>query len=168
MIAMVLPVTTTGCLVGPNYRPLRMKLPGHWNGADEKPEQISQGGKTDRALWWRSLNDPLLDQLITQALSSNLDEKVALARIREERAYLVMSRAGLFPSIDTSGYYTRQRYSANTPLGCFLNKFQENRTPMKSGSTRAGNWMSLAASAAAWKPRGLSLRHRSKTSETCA
>jgi hypothetical protein len=94
LITAALPVTTTGCLVGANYRPPLMKLPGHWNGVDEKPrQQVSQGGKTDLAQWWRSLNDPLLDQLIIQAFSSNLDGKVALARIREERAYLVMSRA---------------------------------------------------------------------------
>jgi outer membrane protein TolC len=154
-------------MVGPNCRPLLMKLPGHWNGADEKPEQVSQGGKTDLAQWWRSLNDPLLTQLVTQALSSNLDEKVALARIREERAYLVISRAGLFPSLDMSGYYTRQRYSANTPFGEFPQQIQGTRTPMKLGSTRAGNWMSLAESDAESRPRRLSLRHRSKTSETC-
>jgi outer membrane protein, multidrug efflux system len=120
LIAAALSVTTTGCLVGPNYRPPFMKLPGHWDGSDEKSEQqVSQGGKTELAGWWRSFNDSLLNELIAQALSSNLDEKVALARIREERALVVMSRAGLFPSIDVSGYYTRQRYSANTPFGEF-------------------------------------------------
>jgi outer membrane protein, multidrug efflux system len=120
LIAGALPLTTAACLVGPNFRPPSMKLPSHWNGAYEKPsQQATQVKRTDLARWWQSLNDSLLDQLITQALASNLDEKVALSRIREERADLVMSRAGLFPAIHASGYYNRQRYSANTPFGFF-------------------------------------------------
>jgi NodT family efflux transporter outer membrane factor (OMF) lipoprotein len=95
-------------------------LPARWSGVDEiaKPT-TSEEHKTDLAQWWRSFNDPLLNELIAHALSSNLDEKIALSRIHEERDYLVMSRAGLFPSVDLSGSYTRERYSANTPFGEF-------------------------------------------------
>jgi multidrug efflux system outer membrane protein len=121
LIAMaLLIVTVAGCTVGPNYRPPVMTLPAHWDGIDAVAKTVaSPQSETDLAQWWQSFDDPLLNQIVAQALSSNLDEKIALARIREERAYLVMSRAGLFPSIDMSGSYTRQRYSANTPFGEF-------------------------------------------------
>ena len=113
-------VTVVGCMVGPDYRPPAMKLPAHWDGNDQQIKQAAnQEDKTDLATWWQSFDDPLLNAVIAEALSSNLDEKIALARIREERAYVVISRAGLYPSIDTSGSYTRQRYSANTPFGFF-------------------------------------------------
>jgi outer membrane protein, multidrug efflux system len=118
--AALLIVTVVGCMVGPDYKPPAMKLPTHWDGNDQQIKQAeNQEQKTDLATWWQSFDDPILNQLVAQALSSNLDEKIALARIREERAYLVISRAGLYPSIDTSGSYTRQRYSANTPFGFF-------------------------------------------------
>jgi multidrug efflux system outer membrane protein len=118
--AALLIVTTVGCMVGPDYRPPAMKLPARWDGNDQQAKQAeNHDDKTDLAAWWQSFDDPILNQLVAQALSSNLDEKIALARIREERAYVVISRAGLFPSIDTSGSYTRQRYSANTPFGFF-------------------------------------------------
>ena len=118
--AALLIVTTVGCMVGPDYRPPAMKLPARWDGNDQQAKQAeNHDDKTDLAAWWQSFDDPILNQLVAQALSSNLDEKIALARIREERAYVVISRAGLYPSIDTSGYYTRQRYSANTPFGFF-------------------------------------------------
>src|ERR1700722_14220804 len=118
--AAMLIVTVVGCMVGPDYKPPAMKLPEKWNGNDQQiKDAANQGTKTDLATWWQAFDDPLLNAVIAQALSSNLDEKIALARIREERAYLVISRAGLYPSIDTSGYYTRQRYSANTPFGFF-------------------------------------------------
>src|ERR1700691_4509061 len=118
--AALLIVTVVGCMVGPDYRPPAMKLPTHWDGNDQQIKQAeNQEQKTDLATWWQSFDDPMLNQLVAQALSSNLDEKIALARIREERAYLVISRAGLFPSVGTYGSYTRQRDSANTPFGFF-------------------------------------------------
>jgi multidrug efflux system outer membrane protein len=118
--AALLIVTVVGCMVGPDYRTPAMKLPAHWDGNDQQIKQVeNQDDKSDLATWWQAFDDPLLNAVIAEALSSNLDEKIALSRVREERAYVVMSRAGLFPSIDTSGSYTRQRYSANTPFGFF-------------------------------------------------
>jgi outer membrane protein, multidrug efflux system len=118
--AVLLIVTVVGCMVGPDYRPPAMKFPTHWDGNDQQAKQAeNQEDKIDLATWWQSFDDPILNQLVAQALSSNLDEEIALARVREERAYVVISRAGLFPSVDTSGSYTRQRYSANTPFGFF-------------------------------------------------
>jgi len=118
--AALLIVTVVGCMVGPNYRPSATTLPARWNGIDQQMQQAQNDGvKTDLATWWQSFDDPLLNAVIAQALASNLDEKIALARIREERAYVTISRAGLYPSIGTSGSYSRQRYSANTPFGFF-------------------------------------------------
>src|ERR1700722_6956031 len=118
--AALLIVTVVGCMVGPDYKPPAMKLSAQWNGSDQQmKDTANQGTKADLATWWQAFDDPLLNAVVAQALSSNLDEKIALARIREERAYLVISRAGLFPSVDMSVSYTRQRYSANTPFGFF-------------------------------------------------
>jgi multidrug efflux system outer membrane protein len=99
-------------------------MPAHWDGIDEvaKPT-ANEEPKTDLADWWKSLDDPLLDSLIDEALAANLDEKIALSRIREERAYLVISQAGLYPTLDLAGSYSRQRVSANTPFGSFPQLF---------------------------------------------
>jgi outer membrane protein, multidrug efflux system len=118
--AALLIVTVVGCMVGPDYKTPAMQLPTHWDGNDQQIKQAEhQEQKTDLATWWQSFDDPLLNQIVAQALSSNLDEKIAVSRIREERAYLVISRAGLYPSVGTYGSYTRQRYSANSPFGFF-------------------------------------------------
>src|SRR3546814_11142045 len=45
--------------------------------------------------WWRTLNDPLLDQLITRALSSNPSIEVAEARVRQARSQMRGARAAL-------------------------------------------------------------------------
>jgi outer membrane protein, multidrug efflux system len=113
-------VTATGCLVGPNYKAPFMILPARWDGIAEVAKPLAaEEPKTDLAQWWQSFNDPLLNELVGQALASNLDEKIALSRVREERAYLIISQAGRFPTLDLGGSYTRQRYSANTPFGSF-------------------------------------------------
>jgi outer membrane protein, multidrug efflux system len=52
--------------------------------------------------WWKLFNDPVLDSLIQQALSSNLDVESALARVTESRAGLSMTNAGLFPVVNGS------------------------------------------------------------------
>jgi outer membrane protein TolC len=97
-----------------------LRLPAHWSGVDEVAQPTTgEELKTDLAQWRRSFNDPLLNELIARALSSNLDEKIAVSCIHEEREYLVMSRTGFFPSVELSGSYTRRRYSANTPFGEF-------------------------------------------------
>jgi multidrug efflux system outer membrane protein len=125
---------TSACMVGPNYKPPVTRMPAHWEGDDEVTKsQASEAPNTNLAQWWRVFNDPILDELIEQALSSNLDEKISIARIREERAYLMMSRAGLYPSVDASGSYTRQRYSANTPFGFFPQAFPRDENIYESG-----------------------------------
>src|SRR5580704_28144 len=124
----------SGCMVGPDYRSPIMKLPAQWGDSDERPRSRRDPGQAvELAQWWRSFNDPILNELIDQALVSNLDEKIALSRIREERAYLVISRAGLFPTIDLAGSYTRQRYSANTPFGEFPNVLPREENNYEAG-----------------------------------
>jgi outer membrane protein, multidrug efflux system len=167
LVAAVTGATATGCLVGPNYQLPFLQLPARWSGVDEVAKQTSgEGPKTDLAQWWRSFNDPVLNELIAQALSSNLDEKIAVSRIHEERDYPVMSRAWLFPSVDLSGAYTRQRYSANTSFGEFPEVIPREQNMYEAGFDASWNWMSLAASGAEWKPRRLSSTRRSRTHAT--
>ena len=79
--AALLIVTVVGCMVGPDYTPPAMKLPAHWDGNDQQIKQAeNQDDKSDLATWWQAFDDPLLNSVIAQALSSNLDEKIALAR----------------------------------------------------------------------------------------
>jgi NodT family efflux transporter outer membrane factor (OMF) lipoprotein len=124
----------SGCMVGPDYRSPIMNLPTRWGQSDERPRpRADAGSEIELARWWQSFNDARLDELIDQALVSNLDEKIALSRIREERAYLVISRAGLFPTVDLAGSYTRQRYSANTPFGEFPNVLPREEDNYQAG-----------------------------------
>lgn len=99
-----------GCTVGPNYRRPDLPVPLAWNGAQ-------QNGVDTRAAeltrWWTAFNDPLLNSLVEAAVRSNLDLHLAEARIREARASRGVTAAGAWPTINTSGSYTRSRTSEN-------------------------------------------------------
>jgi NodT family efflux transporter outer membrane factor (OMF) lipoprotein len=52
------------------------------------------------ATWWAALGDPLLDQLVAQALAASPDIEAAGARLRQARASYKQARASLFPTLD--------------------------------------------------------------------
>jgi NodT family efflux transporter outer membrane factor (OMF) lipoprotein len=102
-----------GCTVGPNYHLPESNPPGEWSEA-------ASGGEAERsaslAAWWKNFSDAELDSLVERALSSNLDPRIARARVREARAERGVASAGLWPRVDASGSYARARESANQPL----------------------------------------------------
>ena len=65
--------------VGPDYHKPETKAPAHWS------EPLA-GGETNAAAataaWWKNFHDAELDSLIERAASSNLDLRIAQARVR--------------------------------------------------------------------------------------
>jgi outer membrane protein, multidrug efflux system len=99
-----------GCAVGPNYQRPDLPVPAGWMEAQQKGLDARS---EDLARWWSTFNDPLLDSLVDRAVRSNLDLRLAEARIREARATRVVTAAGAWPTVDVSGSYTRNRASEN-------------------------------------------------------
>jgi NodT family efflux transporter outer membrane factor (OMF) lipoprotein len=52
--------------------------------------------------WWRLYEDPVLDQLIADALSANTDVRVAVARLEKARASLRGAKSDRLPQTDLS------------------------------------------------------------------
>src|SRR5208282_1080311 len=102
-----------GCKVGPSYRQPAVNVAPQWSSP-------LAGGETDSssslASWWKNFNDSELDSLIERAIQSNLDLKIAAARVREARAQYRMTSAGLWPTVAASAAYQRQRQSQNQPV----------------------------------------------------
>ncbi len=73
-------------------------------------------GEVTALAWWKSFNDPLLDSLIDRLVKSNLDVRVAAARVREARAQYRIASAALGPSVGATGSYARQKQSENQPI----------------------------------------------------
>ena len=117
----VLALLAGGCAnlpsVGPDYHKPEAKAPANWSDP-------LAGGETNAAAataaWWKNFHDAELDSLIERAAQSNLDLKIAQARVREARAHYRMTAANFGPTVDAAGSYARQRQSENQPV---LNSF---------------------------------------------
>jgi outer membrane protein TolC len=97
-------------MVGPNYRAPQAPVPASWaeaqpGGAEVRAAAIAQ--------WWTTFKDPVLESFIGRAMQSNWELRTAEARVREARALRGVAGADLWPTIDASGSYTRQRASEN-------------------------------------------------------
>ncbi len=67
--------------------------------------------------WWTSLGDPVLNQLIDQALSGNPRLDAAAARIRQARAALRQRRAEELPTVNGSALYAKARLPGQSEDG---------------------------------------------------
>jgi NodT family efflux transporter outer membrane factor (OMF) lipoprotein len=100
-------------MVGPDYHQPKLNAPPQWT-------ESMAGGETNSALatadWWKHFHDSELDSLIDRSVRSNLDLRIAQARVREERAQYGIASADLWPTLDGSSSYARQRQSEHQPV----------------------------------------------------
>ncbi len=114
LIAATSALALSACTVGPRYV---SPVPAAPSQAPflEAGKSPAFSGEQPPGPWWSLFGDPLLDQLVTEALAANTDLRVAAANLAQARAVLRESRAGRLPTttIGASGTYARQR----NPLG---------------------------------------------------
>lgn len=124
----------TGCAVGPDYVKPDIPVEKNWDGV--KPAPAASGASLsatgvpksppsppstsqEYAVWWKTFNDPVLNRLVNEALESNLDIKLAEARIREARAQLIIAGSSGLPNVNAQASDTRGRTSTNVAAGTF-------------------------------------------------
>jgi NodT family efflux transporter outer membrane factor (OMF) lipoprotein len=97
----------SGCVVGPNYKPPRAPRGADAAFQSTTAELETEGEPPDH--WWQLYHDPQLDQLLSQALATNTDLRVAAASLSAARALLQAARAGRYPQTDLGmgGIYGR-------------------------------------------------------------
>ncbi|UNW11184.1 efflux transporter outer membrane subunit [Xanthomonas phaseoli pv. phaseoli] len=95
-----------GCMLGPNYT----KPPAVADAAMQAPTLHRASGADVVAAaplnhWWEELHDPLLTQLVTQALADSPNLRAAQARLRANRALAQQRRAERLPKLNASAVY---------------------------------------------------------------
>ncbi len=106
-LTLMLAFGLAACLPGPKYTPRtpdELKVPATWHAA--LPEKTAGG---DLSTWWRQLDDPLLSELIEQALQASPTMDLAWAKVREARAQRRLSVANFFPTVTASGSASRSK-----------------------------------------------------------
>jgi outer membrane protein, multidrug efflux system len=61
--------------------------------------------------WWKQYGDPVLDQLISDALANNKSVKIAAARVEQAAGALTTQGSSLYPQVGYQGGAARQRLS---------------------------------------------------------
>ncbi|WP_027149119.1 efflux transporter outer membrane subunit [Methylobacter tundripaludum] len=99
----------SGCFaVGPDYQRPKIPIPRQWT---ETP--AVQGFQPEQ--WWKTFNDPILDKLISEAIASNLDLKLALERVKDARALRSATIAAGLPSLDAKSSASRRFNNSSSP-----------------------------------------------------
>ncbi len=81
------------------------------NRIDDSLESVTQVTPGMLVDWWKTLEDPVLTQLIELAIIENLDLKLAQSRLREERAQRWIAKSVFFPTVDARADYAREKTS---------------------------------------------------------
>lgn len=107
-----------GCAaVGPDYTPPEVSMPSQWNSSIAGGLTAETEGLKNMAHWWKTLDDPILSDLISRALGGNLALRQSVARVREARARRGIAEADRFPTIDAAGSVVTGRSSEETGTG---------------------------------------------------
>ncbi len=112
IVAIMLAVLLTGCMVGPDYVRPNVDVPASFRYEEKEARE------TANTAWWKQFQDPALDALIDEALANNKNVKIAAANVEQAAAVLTQVRSPLFPQIGYGGSATKQRLTEEgaTPL----------------------------------------------------
>lgn len=106
----VVALLVSGCMVGPDYSRPPVLVPDNYRFAvaPATAESIAD------LPWFDVFRDPVLQELVREALQSNYDLRIAAARVEEARAQIGIARSFLFPQFDFRGGGTAQQVSRVT------------------------------------------------------
>lgn len=96
----------TGCALGPDYERPEVELQPAFRQPADYGESLAN------LEWWELYQDPVLVELINEALEQNRDRRLALERINEARALLGFTRADQFPELNVGGNVGRSEFES--------------------------------------------------------
>ncbi len=103
----------TACaMVGPDYAPPIMEVPTDWSRLEADTGAVEEDPSGEGySMWWRHLDDPLLSELVAEAMRANPDMRGALAKLRAARARTTVATAAFYPEVTASGSASRTHVS---------------------------------------------------------
>jgi NodT family efflux transporter outer membrane factor (OMF) lipoprotein len=123
--------------LAPRYQPPQYVVPASWRGSSPFVEAKPSDGAL-RPDWWKLYNDPVLNQLIEQAMATNPDLQAAAERFVQARDVMMRVRSRRIPKIGLGGKVTDSHLHVNPEV-------YDPDTPL-SGSVGAGGGI------ATWEP----------------
>lgn len=110
-----------GCIVGPDYAGPPVAAPHAEAGAPFVRANAARMIPVDPpARWWTSLRDPILSDLVEEALATNTNVHVASARLRQSRAVLGQRTADLTPTVSSNAVAINNQFPVKDFVGSGL------------------------------------------------
>ncbi len=103
---------STGLMVGPHYQRPTLDTPsslGIFFAQNEGADKVV----VDLLAWWKSFQDPILNNLLDEAAANNQDVVLAAGRVEEARANVAGTHSNRFPVVDATGSAAKTRTSEN-------------------------------------------------------
>jgi multidrug efflux system outer membrane protein len=100
----------SACTLGPDYSRPPVSVPANYRGVTGAPAAESFADLP----WFDVFRDPVLQELVREALSNNYDLRIAAARVEEARAQIGIVRSFLYPQINFGGNGSVQQVSRVT------------------------------------------------------
>lgn len=102
----------SGCMVGSDYERPPLDTPADWR------VEASEARELSNSQWWHQFGDPVLPELINEALENNKDLLIATARVDEFLGRYGVARSNIFPQVGAEGAAARDRFSEDvSPVG---------------------------------------------------
>lgn len=107
--ALALGACLAGCTVGPDYHTPPTPVPAAFAAvaaaSAPAPAPAKEAGtvSVEPSTWWRSLNDPVLNSLIEQAVAANPDVEIAVTRLQEAQTVEAVVLGTSLPAMEASG-----------------------------------------------------------------
>ncbi len=116
-ILILLTAAVSACAVGPEYERPSFGSAAEFSDIVHVDSSVVADHARANDAWWTSFGDPVLTELVDQAVARSPDVRAATARIDEARALRQLALAGMRPSLDASVAASRSRQSevANLP-----------------------------------------------------
>ncbi len=111
LIAAIMALATTSCLMGPDYQRPVVPTPAAYRDAPP-----TQDAATIADLpWWTVFKDPELQSLLAEAVQNNRDLRAAVARVEQARALARIQKAQILPAVGANAGASYGRGSLTAP-----------------------------------------------------
>jgi NodT family efflux transporter outer membrane factor (OMF) lipoprotein len=92
-----------GCTVGPDYQFPEVAIPAVFGSASREIVAQNTAPQPDALRWWETLHDPVLTQLVAQAISCNPDIDIAITRMQAVRTQQIVVIGSSLPTVEAAG-----------------------------------------------------------------
>ena len=132
-LVLTLTVLLSACSFAPHYDRPEQEMPKQWRSVD-------MGSAPLHTDWWNRFNDPVLSEMVDEALKNNQDLAESMAKIESAAAQVGVGTAALAPAVSGSGSAMAQGASEKSANTVPFNQSQLSRSTTAYQGALNASW----------------------------